>query len=89
MVSDVVMGHRERTPDDPASLNAEVVTDKVSQLLNRRLTDFPGYAQVRKFHLSLEPWTVDNGLITPTLKTKRPQILKHYEQAIAALHEGH
>lgn len=76
-------------PNDPASLNAEVVTDKVSQLLNQRLAEFPGYAQIRKFHLSLEPWTVDDGLITPTLKTKRPQILKHYEQAIVALYEGH
>ncbi len=76
-------------PNDPASLQAEVVIDKISQLLSQRLTDFPGYAQIRQFHLTLEAWTVENGLITPTLKTKRPQILKHYEQAIAALYEGH
>ncbi len=76
-------------PADAASLTAEVVTAKVSQLLNQRLTDFPGYAQIRQFRLSVEPWTVDSGLITPTLKTKRPQILKHYEQEVAAMYEGH
>ena len=76
-------------PADPASLTAEVVTTKVSQLLNQRLTHFPGYAQIRQFHLSLEPWTVDSGLITPTLKTKRPQILEHYEQEVAAMYKGH
>lgn len=31
-----------------------------------------------------EPWTVDNGLITPTLKIKRAQIEQHYAPEFAA-----
>lgn len=76
-------------PKDPASLKADEVIQKVSESLNQRLAHFSGYAQIRQFHLSTEPWTVDNGLITPTLKTKRPQLMRHFEQAIAAMYEGH
>ena len=36
--------------------------------------------------LALKPWTVDNGLITPTMKLRRGQILQYYGGAIAALY---
>jgi len=34
----------------------------------------------------LEPWTVDNGLLTPTLKTKRARILKRFADKIDAVY---
>src|SRR3569832_1152936 len=37
-----------------------------------QLRGFPGYAQVRRVSLSLSPWTFENGLLTPPLKTHRP-----------------
>ena len=36
-----------------------------------RLHAFPGYAKVRSVTPSLELWTVENGLLTPTLKVRR------------------
>ncbi|MBF0609607.1 MAG: long-chain fatty acid--CoA ligase [Magnetococcales bacterium] len=29
------------------------------------LSTFPGFAQIRRLHVQLEPWTVENGLIPP------------------------
>jgi long-chain acyl-CoA synthetase len=52
------------------------------------LKDFPGYAKIRRLILTLEPWTVDNGLLTPTLKVKRAQVLKMFAAEIAALYEN-
>lgn len=51
-----------------------------------RIKDFPGYAQVRRVLVIDEPWTVENGLLTPTLKPKREKILQTYAQQIDELY---
>jgi len=73
--------------DDPASLREKRVEKAVLQRIGERISSFPGYAQVRKAHLLLAPWTVDDGLLTPTLKMKRPQIVKRFEDAIEAMYQ--
>ena len=48
-------------------------------LLNRikaRLTTFPGYAKIQRVAVVEEPWTIETGLLTPTLKPKRAPILE-------------
>ncbi len=55
---------------------------------NERLKAFPRYIRVRRIIITGEPWSVDNGLLTPTMKVKRPQVLKRFaaeiERAYAA-----
>ena len=48
--------------------------------------DLPKYAQVRAVHLVLEPWTVQQGLLTPTLKIKRQAVQEKYASEIEALY---
>jgi len=38
--------------------------------------------------LSLEPWTIDNGLLTPTLKMKRARILERYAAEMEQMYKG-
>ena len=45
---------------------------------NERLKAFPRYARVRRVIVAPEPWTVENGLLTPTLKIRREQVLKRF-----------
>lgn len=75
--------------DDPASLHSlrtsEVVLDKIRELLHA----FPGHAQVRAVHLTLEPWSIENGLLTPTMKLKRPEIERRFPEEIRQLYAGH
>jgi long-chain acyl-CoA synthetase len=59
------------------------------QRIGQRMKSFPGYAQVRKVAIVKEKWTIDNGLITPTLKLKRNVIVKKYADAIDAMYKGH
>jgi long-chain acyl-CoA synthetase len=54
-----------------------------------RMRRFPGYAQVRRVAVAAEPWSVENGLLTPTLKAKRARILERHASEIASLYAGH
>ncbi len=64
-------------PDDADSYKNEAVLDRITKRISRLLHQFPGYAQVRQVVLLKEPWTVENGFLTPTLKIKRKQVMKH------------
>ena len=75
--------------DDPAVLNDEKVNDAVLERLRHQIKSFPGYAQVQTIALTLDPWTVENGLITPTLKLKRNVIMEHLKTQVEQLYEGH
>ena len=50
------------------------------------LRDFPGYAKIRRTTLTLEPWTVENGLMTPTLKVKRNEVVARYREVIERMY---
>ncbi|EPS43027.1 hypothetical protein H072_2989 [Dactylellina haptotyla CBS 200.50] len=49
----------------------------------RKLT---GFERIRNIHLDVEPFSVDNELLTPTLKLKRPQTAKKFRPEIDALY---
>jgi long-chain acyl-CoA synthetase len=51
-----------------------------------RLAAFPSYARVRQVALTLEPWSTDNGLITPTMKLRRRQLEKRFEREIEGMY---
>ncbi|MGH8510767.1 MAG: AMP-dependent synthetase/ligase [Gammaproteobacteria bacterium] len=64
-------------PDDRATLDQARIHSAVLDRIAMQLHAFPGFAKVRSVSLSLEPWTVENGLLTPTLKVRRNQVLAH------------
>ena len=43
--------------------------------------------QVVAVHLCAEPWTIENGLLTPTMKLKRPTAQKHFQAQLDALYK--
>ncbi len=49
---------------------------------NAQLRHFPRHVRVRRVLSLREPWTVDNGLLTPTLKVKRAELLKRFRKEI-------
>jgi long-chain acyl-CoA synthetase len=73
-------------PFAPASLEDSRLEKKMLSRIQAQLHDFPGYAKVRRAMLTLEPWTVDNGLLTPTLKLKRAVVLEQLGPRIEQLY---
>jgi long-chain acyl-CoA synthetase len=45
------------------------------------------YEQVKSFALLAEPFTIENGLLTPTLKVRRNEIVKKYRDLIESLYK--
>jgi len=74
--------------DAEESLTSEKLQAFLLKEIKGRLKDFPGYAKVRRVILTLDPWTVDNGLLTPTLKVKRARVLDKFADKIKILYES-
>jgi long-chain acyl-CoA synthetase len=51
---------------------------------NAQLKQFPRWARVRHVIATRDPWSVENGLMTPTLKLKRPLLLARFQPRIDA-----
>ncbi|KAL1958350.1 hypothetical protein VTO42DRAFT_4667 [Malbranchea cinnamomea] len=51
-----------------------------------RVSKLAGYEKVKNFALLLEPFSIENGLLTPTLKLKRPQAVRMYRELLDELY---
>lgn len=77
-------------PSDTASLPPEVLTSKpvqdlFRQELNREVQNRPGYRiddRIGPFRLIEEPFTIENGLLTQTLKIRRNVVMDRYQGMI-------
>jgi long-chain acyl-CoA synthetase len=64
----------------------ERVTALIGAELARQARDFRGYERPADFVLTTIPFTVENGLLTPTLKLKRREVLARFGAALEALY---
>lgn len=54
---------------------------------NAQLKAFPRYVRVRRVIPVSEPWTVEDGLLTPTQKVRRRAVEERYRQRIMQLYQ--
>ncbi|KAF2742987.1 acetyl-CoA synthetase-like protein [Sporormia fimetaria CBS 119925] len=78
---------------DPEALKAACADKKVERAVLKELekvgrkNKFNSYERVRTVRLFVDPFTVDNELLTPTLKLKRPQAAKKFRGVIDEMYE--
>ncbi|WP_296894891.1 long-chain fatty acid--CoA ligase [Thiobacillus sp.] len=78
--------HLNVDPRHPGALRDPKVIKALTHRVAHHLKHFPGYAQIRRLHPELKPWTLEDGLLTPTLKIKRNQVLDRYRAAVEAMY---
>jgi long-chain acyl-CoA synthetase len=74
-------------PHEQASLQVPSARAAVVQRIGELTRAFPQHAQPRSVALTLEPWTIENTLITPTLKLKRQNLAAHFAAEIEQLYQ--
>ncbi|KAH7073655.1 long-chain-fatty-acid-CoA ligase/ protein binding protein [Paraphoma chrysanthemicola] len=84
----------EKIPEGDIAKLKEVLTNKkiekaILKELDKvgRKNKFNSYERVKAVRLFLEPFTIDNELLTPTLKLKRPQTAKAFRQHLDDCYE--
>ena len=65
----------------------EDLTTELSARLEQVNNEVPGYKRISTMVVVQEAWTVENGLTTPTLKIKRNQVDKKYEEKYRQWHD--
>lgn len=58
----------------------------VERELNTLQKDLSKYEKARRYAFLVEPFTVENGLMTPTLKVKRKVVLEKYADVVDAMY---
>ena len=72
---------------DPASLAKHPkVVERVSRIVEERNGELQSYAKVKKFSILPADFTVENGLLTPTLKVKRKIITEKHRELLDSLY---
>jgi long-chain acyl-CoA synthetase len=67
-----------------------ILNQKIEQLYRKEIdrineTSLGSIEKVKTFQLLFEPWTSENGLLTPTLKLRREVLAKQFKEEIKAL----
>ena len=76
---------------DAFTLNSDAVQALIKTELNREVKARPGYRpddRIGPFVLLSEPFTMENGLLTQTLKVRRPVVTERYGSVIDGLFAG-
>ncbi len=74
-------------PDDPATLERRDIRLQALKRLKRAASSFPQYGVPRNICLLREPWTIDNSLLTVTMKLRRRVIAERFKKEIEQLYE--
>ena len=71
---------------DPKEPNHPLSKTELLARTTALLSGLARYAQVRALYLTLQPWTIEVGQLTPTLKIKRDVILRLFAKEIDQLY---
>lgn len=70
----------------PDALDSDAARQLALRRIVKQVSSFPSYAVPKQVRLFVNPWTIDAGLMTPTLKLKRPALMRHHEADVDSIY---
>lgn len=63
------------------------IINRIQKELDKGNKNFAKWETIKRFELTPDVWGIDNGLLTPTMKPKRTEILKKYKYLYNKIYE--
>ena len=80
--------HHEPIPGNNEDLIANPhVIERIEKEIKKGNKGFGKWETIKKFELTPDIWGIENGLLTPTMKPKRDEILKKYKHLYNKIYE--
>lgn len=79
-----VKGHQYDGPDN--IIKNEIIKKRIQREINEMNLQFDKTEQVKKFVLLNDEWSVDNNLLSPTLKLRRKKLVEKYNDQIEEIY---
>jgi len=76
-------------PNSESAMRSQQAGKVALERIQRQIKTFPGYAQVYRAAILAQPWTIENGMLTPTMKLKRARVMEAHKRELEQLYEGH
>jgi long-chain acyl-CoA synthetase len=83
----VVLNHKACEKNKIKPSDTPETQKVVLRQIAKRIEKFPGHVKIPKATVISEPWGVENGLMTPTLKLRRQLIKEKYAEKIEKFYE--
>jgi len=64
----------------------EIKKEKIELIIENINKNLTLIEKIKKFIIINDEFTIDNGMLTPTLKLKRKEIIKNYKQQLENLY---
>jgi len=66
--------------------DSDILKKNLQTKINKMLKPLNPFEQVRRIHLLHQPFTIESGLLTPTMKIKRRKVYEHYRDTLESLY---
>lgn len=70
----------------PELAASDVLRKHIQNRIQQHLKPLNPFEQIRRIHIQIEPFTIENGFLTPTLKLKRKNIYHEFAETFEALY---
>lgn len=87
--AELELRHLHQDPTRPDVLNEGPFKSLAMKRVCAHIRHFPGYAQIHDITCYWEPWTIESGMMTPTLKLRRNKVEAQAHTDIERMYKGH